>query len=162
VDSNSYRLDKEDRRGCYNPGIKQDNMRMSKKNESYTFVIASKLMEHHSILELKTELSEDEWNLLVHDTSDFYAQLRAIHESQSPNNSIALEKKDMRMMRMLRRTLNSIKNFDSATINMFDINEMIKRHKEIISKELEEAKSTISVSYNNTNKADINVSRLDG
>jgi len=126
----------------------------------YTFIMAGKLLEHDSLIQLRVEVPEaDDWELIVAQTIDFYFQLEAIHKSKD----MELDSKDIRVMRSLRRTIAFIKKMDPITHGMFYSAEVKESYKQAATTEIDAIRS-IKVGYGKKpdGHSDIVVSNLDG
>ena len=129
-----------------------------KKDKSYAFVFDGKLLEHESLLSLRTEVSVDEWCIIVAQTTDFYLQMEAIHKSKT----LFLEKNDINIMRVLKRTLLFIKKLDPVVYDKFYTNELRDHYRQVVMKEINATKP-LQIKYGGKpdGTSDIIVSRLD-
>ena len=89
------------------------------KQRSYIFVYNGRFLEYDSLIELKSEVQDVDWNIILSQTIDCYAQLKAASQYTQ------LDKNDSRMMRQLKRTLDFIRTIDAAMMLKFDINSII-------------------------------------
>lgn len=124
-------------------------------NKPYAFIFDGKIMEYDSIIELKSELSDEEWDSLVYQTADYYMQFKVVDKSE-----IELDKNDMRLMRRLKRTLEVIKNLDSALYHKYLDEERYDNYMETIKSELNKLQSEVKISNSSNDNADIIVSRI--
>lgn len=124
-------------------------------NKPYVFIFDGKIMEYDSIIELKSELSDEEWDSLVYQTADYYMQFKVVDKSE-----IELDKNDMRLMRRLKRTLEVIKNLDSALYHKYLDEERYDNYMETIKSELNKLQSEVKISNSSNDNADIIVSRI--
>jgi len=133
---------------------------MPRKSKPYSIVYNRKFLMCDSLLDLKTGISEEEWQMVTEHTVDFYAQLYAIYKSK--NQTLQLNKNDIKMMRALRRSINFIKTLDPATYTAANFNDRLTVHKASVTEEVEHHKPTIKISMDDQSDGDIIVSRLDG
>lgn len=121
------------------------------------FVIDGKLVEHDSLIELKSEVDSRTWKTLVICTADFYAQLIAISKSR-----IGLDQKDTRIMRSLNRTLGMIKNLDPVVYSLADLESRKSSYATTIADEIGKLESKLNISYGDKpdDRSDITVSSL--
>lgn len=124
-------------------------------NKPYAFIFDGKIMEYDSIIELKSELSDEEWDSLVYQTADYYMQFKVVDKSE-----IELDKNDVRLMRRLKRTLEVIKNLDSALYHKYLDEERYDNYMETIKSELNKLQSEVKISNSSNDNADIIVSRI--
>ncbi len=127
------------------------------KDNKYYFVYDGKFLQCNSLLEIKTDLEDNEWEQVVQQTIAAYAQLRAMNLSKSTK----LEAKDKQVLANLQKSIDLIQNLDKTLYEKCEVDKLIDGYKEIIDKESERVKTVnIAVGQDNEN-ADIVVSSLD-
>ena len=119
---------------------------------SYSFIYNGKFLECDSIIELKTGLDDLQWEAMVGETIDSYMQLFALDKSKS----VPMDNQDLRMMRMLRRTIEFVKNIDFAAYNKFHTDERLKSYAQLINDEVQRLELAKTELPNTTKPVDPN------
>ena len=118
------------------------------KDKSYTIVIAGKIVEHPSLLEIKTTLDKEQWKQMVGNTVEFYIQMLAASRTGTLTDS-----KDVRIMRSLKRTAAVLERRDPTTYAEFYSPAKVQQYEELVQKEMANM-GQVSVAYGD--KPDIN------
>lgn len=126
---------------------------MGKKNKPNIIVYEGKFIDIPSIIEIRNELSEDEWKSIIGQTADFFMQMEAA------NKSSRLDKHDLRIMRQLKKTLEIIKNLDPILYSLYINHEKQEQYEKIA----KEAESKLQIGFGDKldGRSDIIVSKLD-
>jgi hypothetical protein len=131
---------------------------MGKKIRPYLFVYDRKFLETNSLLDLRTTISDSDWNLIAEHTIDFYAQLKAL--SKCKIGALKLDKSDVKIMRSLKHTIDFMISLNTKTITKKDLDDKITLYSATIKEEVKNS-STVKIAFDNKTDADIVVTRLD-
>lgn len=123
-----------------------------------SIVFEGKVLECDSLYELKAGTSFKEWEQVLKETVEFYCLMKAA-QSISPGK---VEKKDIRLLRRLKRTVEFCRKLDPAAMMQFDIEQMVNVQTEHLKKGWENFRSTIRIAEGDRpdNNADIYISRI--
>lgn len=132
---------------------------MSKAIE-YCIMYNGRLLEPESLLDIRTELTDDEWEGLIEETICAYSYFKGIDLAYSIEGG--LEPNDRRIMRRIKRTIISIQKLDPIIIAKFNIDELIEAYKKVATEQLQSFRKPVKVStgkYTNED-ADIHANNI--
>jgi hypothetical protein len=127
-----------------------------KKNRPYQFVFAGKLLEHDSLIDLKSEIPDEEWQMMVGMTAELWMQMEAL----SKTSELSLESKDRKTMRALKRSLKFIEKLDPVTYTRFCTDKLRKYFDDTVSGELSKLEAAQPKPQKPGSGLDISVSEL--
>ena len=93
---------------------------MSKKHRKYTFCIDGDLLECDSLLEIKNNVTENEWERITSNTMKYHCYVKMLRDIGMPLLEEPWEKGDKCLERNLRRTIGSMKRIDPSRMIQFD------------------------------------------
>lgn len=102
------------------------------KHKPYTFVLGGRLLEHKSLIELRSDTDETQWEMIVASTIDFYIQLNVGYEI----NPSLMDRNDVRIMRMLDRTIQTIKSLDMNLYLRYYTEDNFEKYRKIAKDEI--------------------------
>jgi len=133
---------------------------MGRRDEKYYFVFDDKILQYDSILQLRTEVPEDEWQKIVNDTVGYYIKMKSVADSES----VPMEKKDRRLMKKIERTVEFFKKLDPIRIQELNPDKMLEdtmRLMKAIDEQYEEdVKIVIEKQNSVSGDSDIRVSQI--
>lgn len=120
------------------------------------FVFDNRILENDSLMEIKSELDDEQWDELVHNTAEFYMQLNAARKASM------LDKPDLRICRSLKRTLKMVEKLDPVTYGRHVNDEKQDEYDNVVSGEISSMSSMVKIGYGNKpdGVSDIMVSKL--
>lgn len=122
-----------------------------KKNKTYWVVLGGKILEYPSIMDLRSCLEDDDWDGVMAQTLDYYLQMESVRDAK-----IELDKKDIRTMRHLKRTIKTMEKIDPIGFKALKPIERKQKYMKNIDKEMQ----TLEISFEKSKSSDICVSEL--
>ena len=124
------------------------------KSRPYMFVYDGKFLECESLLEIRAYAPESDWNIILKQTIIYYVQLKAASKIAT------LDRDDSRIMRSLKRTIDTIRPMDSMIGTPEDIDEIVNGYANI---GINEAANNFNLGSNkpSPDPMNISVSNLD-
>ncbi len=93
----------------------------------YTFCLNGNLLEYHSLFEIKSQTSDEEWDAIVNETVSLYASMQAIY-----NMNELVDKNDLRLLRSLKRSVLKIGKIDPLILKKYDPVSMVLQNTSIM------------------------------
>jgi len=115
------------------------------KNKKYYLLIDGKFMEVESIIEIKNQLSAQDWENVVAQTADAYVQMKVVDDAEVMG--IGLDDNDKKIMEGLKRAIDVIRSIDPTTCSKYYNDEMVETYKKILLTEIEKYNSSLKVGY---------------
>lgn len=97
---------------------------MSKRDKPYIISLDGKLLHAPSLLEVKMESTPDEWSQITSQTVKYFCFAKTLKEIGMPLLREDWEKEDERILRDLKRTVETMKNMDARRMSEFNIKEI--------------------------------------
>lgn len=122
--------------------------------KSSLIVFEGKFREAESILELRAGTTENEWFQLVKETIDMYCYM-----SMAKTLSPKIERKDAKIIKRLKETIELIKTIDPTNMSTFDLENVSEAHTKLIKEQWQGLQKTVKIAHDQAiGNADIYIS----
>lgn len=128
-------------------------------NRNYTIIYNGRFYETKSLIDMRSDVSDDEWDDIVSQSIDGYCYFCGLNKVYLSEGG--LDKDDNRLMRQLRRTIHTIRKIDPIIINKYDIDTLLMKYYEMAQEHIEAFTKPVNISNDESvDHADIYTNRL--